>query len=51
MHAGIEFFLHLLKETSYTRNNSELPFFKLAPLLLESLFQVFAHPELSEAMR
>jgi hypothetical protein len=47
MHAGIEFFLYLLKETNYTRSNSELPLFKLAPLLLENLFQVFAHTELS----
>lgn len=51
MHAGIEFFLYLLKETSYTRSNSELPLWRLAPLLLENLFQVFAHTELTEAIR
>lgn len=51
MHAGIEFFLHLLKETPYTQNNADLPLHRLAPLLLENLFQVFAHAELSEAMR
>jgi hypothetical protein len=47
MHAGIEFFLHLLKETAYTQSNADLPLFRLAPLLLENLFQVFAHAELS----
>jgi importin-9 len=51
MHAGIEFFLHLLKETAYTQSNADLPLYKLAPLLLENLFQVFAHTELSEVMR
>ena len=51
MHAGIEFFLQLLKETPYTQSNADLPLFKLAPLLLENLFQVFAHAELSEVMR
>lgn len=43
MHAGIEFFLYLLKETNYTRSNSDLPLYRLAPVLLENLFQVFAH--------
>ena len=51
MHAGIEFFVHLLKETSYNQSNSDLPFHKIAPFLLENMFQVFAHPELSELMR
>lgn len=51
MHAGIEFFLHLLRETAYSQPNADLPLHRLAPLLLENLFQVFAHQELSEAMR
>ena len=34
MHAGIEFFLHLLKETPYTQSNADLPLYRLAPLLL-----------------
>lgn len=43
--------MYLLKETNYNRANSELALHKLAPLLLENFFQIFAHPDLSEPIR
>jgi hypothetical protein len=44
MLAGIEFFLQLHRETSYTRSNCDVGLYKLAPILLERLFAVFASP-------
>ena len=43
MTAGVEFFIHLLRKTPYNRHTADLPFHKLAKLLLDNLFAVFAH--------
>ena len=51
MTAGIEFFIHLLKRTPYNHHVSEHPFHRLAKLLLDNLFTMFAQSELSEALR
>lgn len=51
MRAGIEFFLYLLKETAHTRSNCEGGLYRLAPVLLERLFGVFASQELGEGER
>lgn len=41
--AGVEFFIYLLKETSYTETNSELPLHKIAGEILEILFGLFTN--------
>ena len=51
MLAGIEFFSALLRETPYTRGNCEAGLHRLAPVLLEKLFAVFASPDLGEQWR
>lgn len=51
MLAGIEFFSALLAETPYTRSNCDAALHRLAPVLLERLFAVFASPELGERWR
>ena len=51
MLAGIEFFLYLHRETPHIRNNCDSGLHKLASILLEKLFSIFANAELGEQNR